>query len=44
MSAASRAPQCSRRANRTSAPHRTRTSRARGRAVLLAAGTAAAAL
>jgi thiol-disulfide isomerase/thioredoxin len=44
MSAASRAPQCSNRANRTSRPHRTRTARARGRAALLTAGTAAAAL
>ncbi|MFF8591550.1 TlpA family protein disulfide reductase [Streptomyces sp. NPDC015220] len=44
MSAVSRAPQCSNRANRTSSPHRTRRSRVRGRAALLAAGTAALAL
>ncbi|WP_030174248.1 TlpA family protein disulfide reductase [Streptomyces sp. NRRL S-813] len=44
MSVVSRAPQCSNRANRTSAPHRTRTTRVRGRTTLLAAGTAALAL
>lgn len=44
MSVVSRAPQCSNRANRTSAPHRTRTTRARGRTTLLAAGAAALAL
>ncbi|MEU6480743.1 TlpA disulfide reductase family protein [Streptomyces sp. NPDC047017] len=48
MSAASRAPQCSNRANRTSRPHRTRTRphppRVSGRAALLAAATAVAAL
>ncbi|MFI9603166.1 MULTISPECIES: TlpA family protein disulfide reductase [Streptomyces] len=44
MSAVSRAPQCSNRANRTPRPHRTRPSRVRGRAALLAAGSAALAL
>ncbi|HJT77487.1 TlpA disulfide reductase family protein [Streptomyces sp. Li-HN-5-11] len=44
MSAASRAPQCSNRANRTPRPHRTRTSRVLSRASLLTAGTAVAAL
>ncbi|WP_316742788.1 TlpA disulfide reductase family protein [Streptomyces sp. MK7] len=44
MSVVSRAPQCSNRANRTSAPHRTRTTRVRGRTTLLAAGAAALAL
>ncbi|MFK4144533.1 TlpA family protein disulfide reductase [Streptomyces sp. NPDC004065] len=44
MSAVSRAPQCSNRANRPSRPHRTRTTRVRGRAALLAAGSAVAAL
>ncbi|WP_306190041.1 TlpA disulfide reductase family protein [Streptomyces sp. MK5] len=44
MSVVSRAPQCSNRANRTSAPHRTRTTRVRRRTTLLAAGAAALAL
>ncbi|WP_073951613.1 TlpA family protein disulfide reductase [Streptomyces kebangsaanensis] len=44
MSAVSRAPQCSNRANRTPRPHRTHPSRVRRRAALLAAGTAVAAL
>jgi thiol-disulfide isomerase/thioredoxin len=44
MSAVSRAPQCSNRANRTPRPHRTRTSRVLSRASLLTAGTAVAAL
>ncbi|MEU0599307.1 TlpA disulfide reductase family protein [Streptomyces sp. NPDC006393] len=44
MTVVSRALPCSNRANRTSAPHRTRTTRVRGRTTLLAAGTAALAL
>ncbi|WP_112470243.1 TlpA family protein disulfide reductase [Streptomyces triticisoli] len=44
MSAVSRAPLCSNRANRSPRPHRTLPSRVRRRAALLAAGTAVAAL
>ncbi|GAA1004781.1 TlpA family protein disulfide reductase [Streptomyces thermogriseus] len=44
MSAASRVPPCSNRANHTPRPRRTRPSRVRRRTALLAAGTAVAAL